>query len=48
MTPSDKCWICGGSKAETIIVVQRETPEGKDCDPKEVRVHFPCYMDMEP
>ena len=42
------CWLCGESGASTIITVERETPHGKNCKPKDVCVHFSCYMDIEP
>lgn len=40
------CWLCGKEGAGTIIEVACETPNGKPCKPKEVCVHFGCYMDM--
>lgn len=42
------CWLCGKGNTNTTITVECETPGGKDCKPKEVRVHYGCYMDMEP
>lgn len=41
------CWLCGGEGADTTVVTERETPGGKQCPPKDVRVHFGCLMDMD-
>jgi len=43
-----KCWLCSGSKPDTTVTVECETPNGKPCKPKQVRVHFGCYMDINP
>ena len=43
----NKCWLCGGDGAETVITVECETPNGKHCKPKDVKVHFGCYMDID-
>ena len=42
------CWLCGGENPDQTITVGRETPGGKKCKQKEVKVHNGCYMDMEP
>lgn len=44
-----KCWICNNCNPppETEITVECETPNGKDCPPKQVMVHYGCYMDIE-
>lgn len=44
----DTCWLCGGSGPDTTITVECETPSGKHCRPKNVEVHFGCYMDIDP
>jgi hypothetical protein len=45
---SRSCWLCKGAGPDTTITVECETPGGKPCEPKQVRVHFGCYMDVEP
>ena len=47
-TTPDVCWLCGGVGAETTITVQCEIPDGPACEAKDVKVHYSCYMDMEP
>ena len=45
-----KCWLCGrpieGYYWE--IKTNCETPNGKKCKTKAVKVHPGCYLDMEP
>jgi len=45
----EKCWLCNCSSPppDSTITVECETPAGKPCKPKDVLVHFPCYMDIE-
>ena len=43
----EHCWLCGGKGADTTITVECETPGGKSCAEKDVRVHNSCYMDMD-
>jgi hypothetical protein len=45
-----RCWICGMRghiEPKTMITVTHEKPGGKECPPKEVRVHFDCLMPSE-
>lgn len=44
----ERCWLCGfpGDVTSTILT-NRETPGGKPCKTKPVRVHLGCYMDMD-
>jgi hypothetical protein len=44
----ESCWLCGGDEADTTTSTERETPGGKSCAPMDVKVHFECYMDMDP
>jgi hypothetical protein len=44
----ERCWICGGPFPDTWIDVEAEYPGGPKCEPKEVAVHFECYMEIEP
>lgn len=41
------CWLCGCSvpDPDTEITVECETPGGKPCLPKNVKVHYGCYLD---
>ncbi len=43
----DDCWLCGDTGPTTTIITEAEYPNGPYCPPKEVKVHFGCYMDME-
>lgn len=46
---ADTCWLCGGHDEPFVeITTQRETPNGPKCKAKQVKVHNPCYMDIEP
>jgi hypothetical protein len=47
MKKDEKCWLCRSEEPDTMITVERETPNGKSCKPKDVFVHFGCYMDMD-
>ena len=45
------CWLCGGSENPhtfTEIETNCETPGGKHCPTKKVKVHFGCYVDIDP
>jgi len=44
------CWLCGVADGAcmTTITTQRDSPNGPQCDPKDVPVHPGCYQDMEP
>jgi len=42
-----KCWLCGGNNPDSTITVECETPNGRACKPKQVPVHFGCYMDID-
>lgn len=44
----ETCWLCGGKEPDETIKVGCETPGGKPCKEKEVRVHNGCYMDIQP
>ena len=50
LNPTTTCWLCGGTEPPvgTTIKTNCETPGGKKCRTKEVKVHFGCFMDMEP
>lgn len=47
-TEREICWLCDGEEPDTTIDVACETPGGEPCEPKDVKVHFTCYMDMDP
>jgi len=43
------CWICGKPGLGLIwFYVDHETPGGKICPTKRVRVHFACLLDLGP
>ena len=44
---NESCWLCGGDDPDTTINVECETPGGKHCKPKDVKVHYSCYMDID-
>jgi hypothetical protein len=44
----ERCWLCSGAEPDTTIVVECDVPSGKVTEPHNVRVHFGCYMDMDP
>lgn len=41
------CWLCGKLSPSMSITVECETPNGKHCVPKDVKVHYACYQDMD-
>jgi hypothetical protein len=47
--PAPACWLCGKNDPEPdlIIEVERETPGGEPCRPKDVPVHQGCYQDID-
>jgi len=47
--PAPVCWLCGGNDPEPdiVITVERETPGGEPCRPKDVPVHTGCYQDLD-
>lgn len=47
MKKSKSCWLCGGKRAETLVIVNCKIPGGKPCKPKKVYVHYGCWMDMD-
>ena len=44
---TDECWLCGSEGAKIEIIVECETPNGKTCPEKTVKVHYGCYMDID-
>lgn len=44
----ENCWLCNAPNPTEAIVVECETPNGKPCAPKTVKVHFGCLMDIDP
>lgn len=47
-TEPRRCWLCDGENPDTVVTVECETPNGKHCKEKNVKVHWSCYMDIEP
>jgi len=43
----EKCWLYGDNDPDITINVECETPGGKSCPPKDVKVHNSCYMDID-
>lgn len=45
------CWLCGGTFLAWVHKVKRvvacDVPGGKKCKPKQVSVHYTCWMDMD-
>ena len=43
------CWLCAVADGMDMVHVHvnRETPHGPECDPKDVQVHPGCHQDME-
>ena len=42
------CWFCGGKDPNTEITVECDIPNGEPCEPKVVKVHMGCYMEVNP